>query len=115
MEDGILAARWRWIIGGPWPVHGPGSFLHQSDSYQYYFTNIIHIKGRVQKKFSTKVWSFPWSIPNKTPIFKKNRIILGHPKHVLYLVPSPNVIAKALNVMFKSQCSADIRFWPILG
>ena len=40
------------------------------------------------------------------------RIILGPPKHVLHLVPSPNAIAKAFNVMYWSQCPADFRlFW----
>ena len=43
--------------------------------------------------------------PNQTLFFKKkvfqgpHRTILGHPKHVLHLIPSPNAIAKALNVM----------------
>ena len=44
--------------------------------------------------------------------------ILEHPKHVLHLVPYPNDIAKAFNVMYVmywSQCPADIRFWPIVG
>ena len=44
--------------------------------------------------------------PNQTLFLKKkkffqgpHRTILGHPKHVLHLVPSPNAIAKAFNVM----------------
>ena len=28
-----------------------------------------------------------------------HRTIIGHPKHVLHLVPSPNAIAKAFNLM----------------
>ena len=45
--------------------------------------------------------------PNQTLFLKKrffqgpHRTILGHPKHVLHLVLSPNAIAKAFNVM---QC-----------
>ena len=43
--------------------------------------------------------------PESNSIFEKkvfqgpHRTILGHPKHVLHLVPSPNAIAKAFNVM----------------
>ena len=43
--------------------------------------------------------------PEPNSIFEKkvfqgpHRTILGHPKHVLHLVPSPNAIAKAVSVL----------------
>ena len=43
-----------------------------------------------------------WVTPNQTPSLKRevfSGTILGHPKHVLHFVPSPNAIAKAFNVM----------------
>ena len=45
-------------------------------------------------------------VKNQPPILKKDffsehvrKIILRHPKHVLHLVPSPDAIAKAFNIL----------------
>ena len=38
----------------------------------------------------------------KDQVKRPHKTILGHPKHVLHLVPSPNAIAQAFNVIM--QC-----------
>ena len=65
------------------------------------------IKGGGPRKKTEKVWSFAKlgggvsEGSKKTNLYfgKACRIILGPKKHVLHLVPSPDAVAKAFNVM----------------
>ena len=66
------------------------------------------IYGRLHKKFQVKSVVFCQTggvTPNQTLFWQQQKIhgphrtILGQPKHVFHLVPSPNVIAKAFNVI----------------
>ena len=71
---------------------------------------LLTYKGKVSQKKFVKSVVIHQTTPNQTLIFERrrkrffqgpHRTILGHPKHVLHLVLSPNAIAKAFNVM---QC-----------
>ena len=77
------------------------------------FCKDIFPLGKVSQKNAEKSGDLPnlgGGHPEPNSIFEKkvkkvfqgpHRTILGHPKHVLHLVLSPNAIAKAFNVM---QC-----------
>ena len=76
-------------------------------------------KGRLPKNSREKSDLLPNSFfeEGKKVFQGPHRTILGNPKHVLHLVPSPNASAKAFNVMliYWSQCPliSDFGlFWP---